>query len=94
MKKLQDLTKVEDNARALIMGGVKMSTYGLVREKLVDESTEPFAFTITAKQREALLADAQALAKRTNASGPRNFVDGCAEILLTTLTKKLPTAAE
>jgi hypothetical protein len=94
MKKLSDLTKDEDNARALIMGGVKMSTFAITKEKIVDEDTEPYAFSITAKQRDSLLADARELAKRPNPSAPKNYIDGCAEILLTTLNRKLPISGE
>lgn len=94
MKKLSDLMKVEDNARALIMGGVKMSTYSLVKEKINEEDTTPYAFRITAKERDALLADTQKLARKSNASDPQSFIDGCAEILLSTLRQNLPTATK
>jgi hypothetical protein len=66
----------------------------VVKEKIVEENTEAYAFRITAKQRETLLADAQKLARKPNSSDPHTFVDGCAEILLSTLRQELPTAAK
>lgn len=94
MKRLVDLTKVEDNARTLIMGGVKLSTYGLVRERSTAEETIPIAFTITAKQHETLLAETKELAKKKNIHDVDNLIDKCAEILRMTLTQQLPFASE
>jgi hypothetical protein len=89
MKRLVDLAKVEESARNMITGGVKMSTYGLVRLDTDPDEPKPIAFLITAKQLQNLLADARDLASKK--SNVETYVDTCAEILLSTLTRNLPT---
>ncbi len=88
-EQLVKLSESEDKARAMISLGVKVSTVALVRTKDDKLAGEPVAFTITDKQHDILVAEVGQLAKE-KARGS-NFVDDCADMLSSSLTKKLPT---
>jgi len=87
-KRLVDLTTVEDKARAMITGAVKMSTFALVQLKPNDQQAEPVAFTITSTQRDALLHEIEEFRKQGTEAA--SFLGSCVTILLNTLNQKLP----
>jgi hypothetical protein len=89
-ERLDKLTKSENEARAMISLGVKISTLGLVRTKDDKPAGEPVAFTITGRQREILTEEVAQFVKEK--SRDPSFVDDCANMLLSLLNKKLPTA--
>jgi hypothetical protein len=91
-KRLGDLTSSQKDVRKIVMVAVKLSTFGILRVEGGDDNSRPVAFTITAKQRDGLLTDAQKLAKEKEQ--PENYVDVCAQFLVSTLKKQLPTLAE
>jgi len=91
-KTLADLKSMQKYVRGLTMAGVKMSTFGILRMEGTGDDVKPTAFTITATQRDMLLAETREFAKKKGKE--ETYVDLCAEILLTTLTLKLPMSAK
>jgi hypothetical protein len=92
VKRLAEFSASEDEARAMITLGVRISTFGLTRTKDNKPEGEPVAFTVTEKQHDILVAEAQQFAKEKSHNS--SFIDACATILLSSLTKKLPTMKE
>jgi hypothetical protein len=92
VKRLTEFSASEDEARAMITLGVRISTFGLTRTKDNKPEGEPVAFTVTEKQHDILVAEAQQFAKEKSHNS--SFIDACATILLSSLTKKLPTLKE
>jgi hypothetical protein len=92
-KVLANAKGIQKDVRNLAMAGAKMSAFGVVRIEGNGDDAKPVAFTITAKQRATLVAEVQELAKKKG-QGQDTYVDSCAEILLDTLTKPLPTFAQ
>jgi hypothetical protein len=88
-ERLSKLSESEDKARAMITLGVKISTAALIRTKDDKLAGEQVAFTITDKQHDILVTEVGQLAKEKPHGS--NFVDDCAEMLSSSLTKKLPT---
>jgi hypothetical protein len=76
----------------MMLGGVKESTFLIVRGNGGDDNWKPTAFTITRAQHDALLTDVRALAEAKTEHA--NYVDLCAEILLETLNEPLPLTGE
>jgi hypothetical protein len=87
-KMLGNVKSMQKDVRTLSMAAAKMSTFGILIQG--NEDTTPTAFSITAKQRETLLADVRELKKKKDDT----YVDVCADILLNTLTKQLRTSPE
>ncbi len=90
-KMLANVQGIQKDVRNLTMVGVKLSTFAILRTQGEGEDAKPAAFSITEKQRSTLLDESQELAKR---DGQYTYVDGCAEILLGTLKKQLPTSVQ
>jgi hypothetical protein len=90
-KGLADLTSLQKDIHKMAMVSVKLSTFGIVRLEGDDDNAKPVAFTISPTQRATLLAEVRRLAKN---NGRNTYVDLCAEILLSTLTKQLPTSVQ
>jgi hypothetical protein len=88
-KALATIKSAQGDAMTLAMGGAKMSTFGILAVQSNGYDAKPTAFTITAAQRGTLLADARDLAKVKS----NTYVDNCANILVSALTRELPTAA-
>jgi hypothetical protein len=84
-KMLATVKGLQKDVRTMSMAAAKLSTFSILVQG--DEDTKPTAFSITAKQREALLADVRGLKKKDD-----TYVDLCADILLDTLTKQLRTS--
>ena len=91
-KQLADLNGIKADARKLIIMAVKASSFGILKGVGGDDEWKPVAFTITEQQRAKLLAEAKELAKRQ--AGTETYVDVCADFLVDTLTKNLPTIPE
>ena len=89
VKRLAEFSASEDEARAMISLGVRISTLGFTRTKDDKPEGEPVTFTITEKQHDILVAEAGQFAKEKGHNS--SFVDTCANILLSSLTRKLPT---
>lgn len=93
-KMLANAKGLQKDVRTMAVLGAKMSTFAILRREGEGDDAKPVAFTITSRQRAQLLADVRELA-----SGLRKkkdsytYVDGCAAILLSTLTMQLPTSA-
>jgi hypothetical protein len=77
--------------RGMSMAATKMSTFSILVIKEEGDTATPIAFSITPKQRETLLTDVRELKKK---KGGDTYVDLCADILLSTLTKQLRTSPE
>jgi hypothetical protein len=67
------------------------TTFGILHIDGAGDSAKPTAFTITATERQTLLAETRVLAKSKRKV--ESYIDLCADILLTILTSKLPSAA-
>jgi len=91
-EKLAEIKSAQHVIFKMMLGGVKESTFGIVRGNGADEGWKPTAFTITRRQHDALLSDVRALAEAKTEHA--NYVDLCAEILLETLTEPLPLTGE
>lgn len=89
-KMLANIQSLQKDIRNLTMAGVKMSTFAILRIQGEDDNARPVAFTISEKQRAILVGEAQDL--RAEGKDQFSVVDGCAEILLTSLKQRLPTA--
>jgi len=77
----------QQDAHNMTMMGVKMSTFAILRMDGDGEDAkpvQPFAYTITPKERSTLLADVRELAK--GKKGQPTYVDTCEQILLKTLS--------
>jgi hypothetical protein len=92
-KMLANVKGMQKDAQQLTMMGAKMSTFGIVRTTGEGDDAKPVAFTITAAQREALLADVKELIANKG-QGQYTYVDGSAEILLDALTRQMPLSAK
>ena len=88
-KQLADLNSIKQDSRKLILMGVKMSSFGILKLVGGDDDSKPVAFTITEQERLKLLSDANELAKREDPG--TSYIDICADFLVDTLTKSLPT---
>jgi hypothetical protein len=88
MDRLNRLTAPEDKARAMIVLGVKISAFALVRTKDDKPTGEPVAFTISARQHDILAKEVGQLLKQEH--NP-SFVDACANTLSSLLARDLPT---
>jgi len=91
-KTLADIKSAQQVVFKMMLGGVKKSTFLIVRGEGGEDDWKPTAFTITSAQHDALLSDVSALAeaKTTHA----NLIDLCAEVLLETLNEPLPLTGE
>ncbi len=90
MDRLKKLTASEDQARAMIVLGVKISAFALVRTKDDKPTGEPVAFTISARQHDILAKElGQVLKQREH--NP-SFIDACANTLSSLLARDLPTS--
>jgi hypothetical protein len=87
-KTLADLKSMQKYVHGLTMAGVKMSTFSILRMEGTGDDVKPTAFTITATQRDTLLVETREFAKKKGKE--ETYLDLCTEILLTTLTLKLP----
>lgn len=85
-KMLASLKGLQKDVRTMSMAAAKLSTFSILVQG--DQDTKPTAFSITATQRDTLLADVRELKKK---KGDDTYVDLCADILLNTLTKPLRT---
>ena len=90
-KTLADIKSMQKYVRTLTMAGVKMSTFGILHMDGTGDDVKPTAFIITGAERETLLSETREPAKKKGKE--ETYVDVCAEILLTTLNSKLPSAA-
>ena len=89
-KTLGNIKSLQKDVRTVAMLGVKMSTFGILRIDGTGDDAKPTAFTITATERQTLLSETKALAKARGKE--ESYIDLCADILLTILTSKLPSA--
>jgi hypothetical protein len=90
-KTLGNIKSMQKDIRNMAMAGVKMSTFGILHIDGTGDDAKPTAFTITATERQILLSETRILAK---AKGKQDsYIGLCADILLTILTSKLPSAA-
>jgi len=89
---LADIKSTQQVIFKMMLGGVKESTFLIVRGNGGDDEWKPTAFTITRAQHDALLTDVRALAEAKTEHA--NYVDLCAEILLETLNEPLPLTGE
>ena len=89
-KMLANVQSLQKDVRNLTMVGVKMSTFSVLRIQGEDDNARPVAFTISEKQRAALLGEAQEL--RAEGKDQNSVVDGCADILISILKSQLPTS--
>jgi hypothetical protein len=90
-KTLGNIKSMQKDVRNLAMVGVKMSTFGILHIDGTGDDAKPTAFTITGTERQTLLSETRVLAKAKGKE--ESYVDLCADILLTILTSKLPSAA-
>ncbi len=90
-KTLGNIKSLQKDVRTVAMLGVKISTFGILRIDGTGDDAKPTAFTITATERQTLLSETKALAKARGKE--ESYIDLCADILLTMLTSKLPSAA-
>jgi hypothetical protein len=90
-KTFADIKTLQKTVRSLTMGGVKMSTFGILHIDGTGDDAKPTAFSITATERQTLLSETKALAKAKGKE--ESYIDLCADILLTMLTSTLPSAA-
>src|SRR5438132_5395167 len=88
-KTLANIKGLQQDVRTISLLAVKISAFSVVRIEGDGDDAKPTAFTITPKQRATLMAEVQELARNKGKSP--TYVDLCAEILLNTLTKQLPT---
>lgn len=92
-ERLNALTTQENDARTAIQAGVKVSTFAITKLKdATDPQSEPVAFLINAKQHDELLAAARELLPKKPEES--SYIDTSAQILVTTLNKKLPTLSK
>ena len=89
-KTLADMKSIQSYAHNLMMVGVKMSTFGILRMEGTGDDQKPTAFLITAAQRSTLLTETQELGRKKGKE--QTYVDVCVDILLSTMNRKLPTA--
>jgi hypothetical protein len=89
-KTLGNIKSMQKDVRTLAMAGVKMSTFGILHKDGAGDDAKPTAFTITATERQTLLSETRVLAKAKGKE--ESYIDLCADILLTILTSKLPSA--
>ena len=89
-KTLGNIKSLQKDVRTVAMLGVKMSTFGILHIDGTGDDAKPTAFTITATERQTLLSEARVLAKAKGKE--ESYIDLCADILLTILTSKLPSA--
>jgi hypothetical protein len=89
-KTLGNIKSMQKDVRTLAMAGVKMSTFGILHIDGTGDDAKPTAFTITATERQTLLSETKVLAKAKGKE--ESYIDLCADILLTMLTSKLPSA--
>jgi hypothetical protein len=89
-KTLGNIKSMQKDIRNMAMAGVKMSTFGILRIDGTGDDAKPTAFTITATERQTLLSETRVLAKAKGKE--ESYIDLCADILLTILTSKLPSA--
>jgi len=93
-KSIADLQGTEKELNKLIALQCGSSTFDIIRVEGDGEDAKPVAFTITEKQRATLLREAQELRAEGGLHKTEySAVDVCAEMLLTTLKKHLPTSA-
>jgi hypothetical protein len=91
-KALADIKSTQHVVFKMMLGGVKESTFSIVRGEGMDTDWKPTAFTITRSQHDTLLTAVRDLAAGKTAHA--NYVDLCAEILLETLNEPLPLTGE
>jgi hypothetical protein len=89
---LADIKRTQQAVFKMMLGGVKESTFLIVRGEGSESYWKPTAFTITKSQHDALLTSVRALAEGKTAHA--NYIDLCAEILLETLNEPLPLTGE
>jgi hypothetical protein len=87
-KMLANVKGLQKDVSTLSMAAAKLSTFSILVQG--DEDTKPTAFSIPPRQRETLLADVRELKKKKDDT----YVDVCADILLSTLTKELRASPE
>jgi hypothetical protein len=94
-KMLGNVKSMQKDVRTLALAAAKMSTFGILRIEGGGDDAKPIAFLITSRQRTTLLADVRELASELKKKkDDYTYVDGCAAILLSTLTMQLQTSAE
>jgi len=89
-KFLADAKSIQSYVRTLMMVGVKMSTFAIVRIEGTGDDQKPVAFLITSAQRGILSEEIRQLGRKSGKDV--TYVDACVDILTKTVTTNLPTA--